>query len=438
MSPKPALCEDLWRQLRSIENLRAAWQRIYANGNNSASPETREQVRRFAASSGAGLKKIQAKLLKDRYRFDPAKGISIRKPGGRGRRGIVLFRIEDRIVQRAILNVVQTIPSIQAQLEAGLNFGGIAGRNFGVPAAVERALEGCQKNEYFIRTDVRKFFDKVPRDRALDALCMHIEDARLAQLLRNAANVELSNLERIPEAERRLFPLGNEGVAQGSCLSPLICNFLLGPLDRQMSGNGIIWVRYIDDIVLFADSRKRAHAALRSARKHLDGLGLDAYDPVDDSTKADEGFTRNTPLTYLGCEILPTRVRPSVANRKKLLSRIKEICAETLANLVNEHLKMADRPTISGAMTEIRNVVRGWGNTYSFCTDDNLMRDTDRLIVAHLEVFLAQAKRRMRLLDPEQRLRALGWMPLSECKKDADDKRCRALVSSFRHTSATP
>ena len=45
--------------------------------------------------------------------------------------------------------------------------------------------------------------------------------------------------------------------------------------------------------------------------------------------------------------------------------------------------------TYAGAISTASNIVRGWGNTYSFCNDDRLMRNIDMQIDRRLASFRA-------------------------------------------------
>lgn len=431
MGPKPRTAKSPSDRLRLRSNLRAAWQTIYGNGIRSSSQETKDQIKQFARAAETAIERIQKQLRSGTFKFRPARGITLKKKNGRDKRGIVLFSVEDRIVQRALLNVIQDIPAIRAQLQTGLNFGGIKGKDFGVPAAVEKALEAAQQNAYYIRTDISRFFDSIPRRRALDALAMHIADAPFVELLHEAANVELDNLQGLGPGEAKLFPLGDKGVAQGSCLSPLLCNVLLAPLDKQMDGRGITWIRYIDDFVLFSDSRERAHKALTSARRQLKALGLDAYSPDERPDKAEQGPTKFG-FTFLGCDIRPDRVRPSQAARDKLVQRVQGLLNETLSELRDPEAAARKGLSVSQAIIDTRNIIQGWGNTYSFCTDDHLMAEVDRRISAIVSGFLVQAKHRIAGLSETERHRALGIHLLTDCRTDGEHERCRRLVSRWK------
>lgn len=279
--------------------LQVAWRVVHRNSLQSQSEETRLEAEEFSKNSQHELATIFTELKNNSFKFPPARGIPIQKKGKSKKRPIVRAPIRTRIVQRAMLDIIQRVPSIRKMLHAGYNFGGIRGG--GVPHAIARAYYTAKTHHYFVRTDIRSFFDSVPRDKAIAPILDAVSgDPEFSALFVSAVTTELDNLAALTEEERKLFPLEDTGVAQGSALSPLICNIFLHNFDRQLNSRGIVCIRYIDDFIIFAPDRKRARRALQSARETLQSLGLDAYDPETEKKKAEEGEVQNG-FTFLGC-----------------------------------------------------------------------------------------------------------------------------------------
>jgi hypothetical protein len=96
------------------------------------------------------LQDIQADLQNDTYRFAKKHGYTKRKSGG-SRRGITIHPVRDRIVQRAILNVLYTtdaslkrrLGNISAVLNQPQSFAGTPGR--GVPEAVAASSRSSKR-----------------------------------------------------------------------------------------------------------------------------------------------------------------------------------------------------------------------------------------------------------------------------------------------------
>ena len=62
-----------------------------------------------------------------------------------------------------------------------------------------------------------------------------------------------------------------EGSPQGGPLSPLLVNICLNEFDWEMYRRGGKLVRYADDIVVFAKSKRAAERLLESCRRYLEG-----------------------------------------------------------------------------------------------------------------------------------------------------------------------
>ena len=61
-----------------------------------------------------------------------------------------------------------------------------------------------------------------------------------------------------------------EGSPQGGNLSPLLANIYLNEFDREFLKRGVPCIRYADDIVLLAKSRKASERLLESSTRYLE------------------------------------------------------------------------------------------------------------------------------------------------------------------------
>lgn len=421
------------KQLRQMTNLNAAWRQVKANADQSASPDIREKSRQFERDLFTNLNRIQRQLQTKTFTFKPADGVIIRRIGKKGR-PIVVAPIESRIVQRALLNVIQSKTSITKELMAGFNYGGVPGPNFGVPAAIAKAVATMQNSRYYIRTDIRSFFVNVPRAKAIEDILLQIRDDDFGDIFRNATKTEIKDIEKYGD-DVNLFPLYETGVAQGSALSPLLCNYLLRDFDRLMNDRGITCIRYIDDFIIFANSKSSAFKALEAGINHLKSLGLDAYNPEnpDHIEKAEHGST-NTEVHFLGCELLKNRIRPSKEKQEELLSKINEIfnnCLQQIKIDPKQAIKHINSgATFSSAIIAATNVIRGWGNTYSFCSDDRLMKNIDIEIEKLFSKFKNSYRNRSNNLSSDDKRRSIGLFMLDDCNKDDSEESARSLIKT--------
>ncbi|HSF10133.1 MAG TPA: reverse transcriptase/maturase family protein [Nitrospirales bacterium] len=258
------------------------------------------------------------------FSFSGVLGIAPKKKGKTEPRPISLIPTDGRIVQRAILNVLQKQSKLQKYLQVETSFGGIEKRG-GVPQAIEKALELIAKGaSYYIKSDISKFFTKIPVKEVLNILRRELCDDEFIELLDTSIRLEVKVLSGY-EKYIHFFDFEEFGTPQGCSLSPLIGNILLFEFDNKMNDSNVSCLRYMDDFIVLATSERAANAAFKKAQSLLVKYGLSAYEsgPKVAKAKADKGWTASR-FEYLGVEFDGSLRRPSRSNRNRLLDRIKE------------------------------------------------------------------------------------------------------------------
>ncbi|SUS07999.1 Maturase [uncultured Defluviicoccus sp.] len=378
---------DLYQRVRGRAYLNAAWRRVRENGLTSLSAETRDAIRVFDADAHKGLRRIQDQLREHRFIFAPQTGVAKPRPGKRPR-PIVIAAVENRIVQRAILDVLQDQPAIIEVLASPNSFGGIRGKGVGdAIASVSNAIS--EGSAYYIRSDIQGFFERIPRGHVIDFLQAHFSNQReFLALFERAAETNLANVARLGD-DAALFPLSAVGVAQGSPLSPLIGNILLREFDAKMNGRGIICVRYIDDFVLLGPSPSVLSKAFANAQAELSRFGISAYDPAANSQKASLGKV-NDGFRFLGCHIKPGLLQPCRSARQSVLQAVDEALARGQKSLKRAAAMSGSRVPRQGyaqTLVEIDHILRGWRHAFAFCNGRSVFRDIDRIIDERLSHF---------------------------------------------------
>lgn len=250
--------DKLFEEATKLKSLNFAWQRIRSNGIRSVQSETRDAIKDFDQDSYGSIYKIQKLLRKNSFVFDPQKGVTKSKKSG-SKRGIVMASVQNRIVERALLDCLQRhVPYVEKVISTETSLGGVPDRS--VPHGIAKIVQAIQSRKYYIRSDITGFFEGIPRDTVINTLSRHIADKRFIKTLEQATTVTLGNEESLGE-DRKLFPDDVDGVAQGSPLSPLFGNILLNDFDVQFNGRGIVCIRFIDDFVLLGDSGEKVKKA---------------------------------------------------------------------------------------------------------------------------------------------------------------------------------
>lgn len=409
--------------VRKTKALHSAWQKVYNNGIRSKSLETRNLVKEFNSNSYSNIQRIYRLLLKDKFRFAPAKGVPIPRPN-KPPRPIVIAPIANRIVQRSILDVLQCEHSIYKYINTLFSFGGI--KDYDEPKGVHTAISAAQTAiaqgaKWYVKSDINNFFTNIPKRKVIDIVSSLIRDNKFIQLFEAAIDVELENMAELGR-KAELFPSFEIGVAQGCCLSPLIGNILLHDFDAGMNGKGVTCLRYIDDFIILAATRKKAEAAFKSGLKVLKSLGLDAYDPNKELSKPSSDRKALIGLTaegidFLGCEVLGNKIRPNSKSRDRLLKRIDEIISESKNLMKQPHICCQNKRSLIHTLESIGNVLEGWGNQYVYSNDLGSMEQMDRSIDDLLTKYLTYYSNSLKSFDEKDfanRRRLLGVHLLSD------------------------
>ena len=113
---------------------------------------------------------------------------------------------------------------------------------------------------YCLKIDVRKYYDSISHKILKEKLASFFKDARLLRLLGKIVDS---------------YP-GDRGIPIGSFLSQFFANFYLSDFDHYLKEKLRIpfVVRYMDDVVIFADDKEKLHTLLGIIKKQLDDLDL--------------------------------------------------------------------------------------------------------------------------------------------------------------------
>ncbi|MFC0409509.1 reverse transcriptase domain-containing protein [Roseomonas elaeocarpi] len=403
--------------MRTTRALLAAWQAVETSARTSGNPEVRAQVDAIRGELPGFLRELQSDLRQGKPIFDPQQGYAKRKkPGSDARRGIVVAPLRNRVVQRAMLDVLQTRePKIRQRLgglpelvETPTSVGGIPER--GPPDAVRLIQAAMQAGaRYFVRSDISDFFTRIPRPPILDQVRQETGDAAFATMLGAALRTDLAN-----EAELRergwlhYFPDATTGVPQGSSLSAWCGNLLLHDFDRALNTAGTVTVRYIDDFVVLAQDRRTAQRAFQQGLQMLKARGLSARDPfAGDDPKAAHGTTA-TGFDFLSFALRPGYVAPSRAAKASLLKMVEDTIKQARQTMDSGVLDHRSRERCyAQTLTLLDDQVRGWGHAFRETNNRVEFHQLDERIDQELRRFEDWFQRRRRTVGDERRARRL-------------------------------
>ncbi len=194
------------------------------------------------------------------YRPGPIRQTRIVRPDGQER---IISRhfLRDKFAQRL---AVECLEPLGERLFHPDSHGYRRGR--GPQTALRVARERLHTGRrWLVDADIRSFFDNVPHRRLRRHVALIIPEPGLRRL------IDLW-LASGPSAGNVLE--GRRGLLQGAVISPWLCNLYLDTLDRAWTDASIPFVRFADDFLLFARSRREAEQALAFTRHRLEKLGL--------------------------------------------------------------------------------------------------------------------------------------------------------------------
>lgn len=445
---------SLYERLRTGTVLRAAWSKVRTSGLNSESSQTRQHTRRFDTDWPTGLARIQRRLQRGEFTFDGEVGVPISKGRAKsGLRPIVLAPIENRIVRRAILEVLQGygavdaprrrrwegVPEVRSVMNTLTSVGGIPER--GVPhglALVDQAV--ANGYDWFIRSDIRNFFTKIPKGTVSRFIREAARDDQFADFFDLALATNLENKEELEERRLfKLFPDPDVGVAQGSALSALAGNIALHAFDAAMNQRRIVCVRYIDDFILLGPSEARVLAAYTSARALLAQMGMDVYELNDaDATAKGKVHAGNifNGTDFLGYKISGRSRQPSGASCKKLLEKLDRVVNDAKRGMYTSTRETPSESSLRyhQAGVALNRITWGWSQSFKYSTARDVFKSLDVEIDKRLLALSDAARHIAGNCDPTIRRRVSGVHLLADTPSASLDMLACEQVGETKET----
>lgn len=129
--------------------------------------------------------------------------------------------------------------------------------------AILKAKEYAEQGyTYAVVLDLSRYFDTINHEILINLLRKNIKDERLVQLIKRYLKSGVMENGVVTETE--------EGSPQGGNLSHLLANIYLNEFDWEFLKRGVPCIRYTDDIVLLAKSKRESERLLESSTRYLE------------------------------------------------------------------------------------------------------------------------------------------------------------------------
>ena len=269
----------------------------------------------------ANIADLHDRIHRGAYRAKPSRRAWIPKPDGR-QRPLGIASLEDKIVQQAVLWVLQ---SIYEQDFLGFSYGFRPGRSqHDALDALSVAITSKRVN-WILDADIEGFFDAIDHEWLIKFLEHRIGDRRILRLIRKWLRAGVS--------EEGEWSKTTVGTPQGAVISPLLSNVYLHYVfdlwiewwRKHRCRGDVVVVRYADDFVIGFENHSEATACLEELRTRFAKFGL----------KLHEGKTRLIEFGRYAIERRAT-TRRGPAGNFRLSWLHAQVCQDAQAGLVHD------------------------------------------------------------------------------------------------------
>lgn len=387
MQHDPALTHDLMERVCELGNLRRSYRQVVSNRGSAGID--RMTVEELGPWTSKNIQTLRASLLNGTYEPQEIRGVAIPKPSG-GTRTLGIPTVVDRLVQQAILQVLQPLcdPGFSDH-----SYGFRPGRS------AHQALKKAKAyvDEGFVKVvdmDLEKFFDRVNHDILMSRLAKRFQDKRLLLIIRRFLSAGMMQDGVCTPRE--------EGVPQGSPLSPLLSNILLDELDKELEHREHRFVRFADDCNIYVRSQAAAERVLQSVENWLwKRLRLKIN---RSKSAAGNTYTRK----FLGYRV--TRQHLMVAPES--IQRLKD----KLRNITRRRLPQS----LETCVEKLNQLIIGWTGYFRLASMRGVLRDLDQWLRRRIRcIKLHQLKRtfpRVEFLKQRGLSAKSAWMTMQSGK----------------------
>lgn len=268
------------REIADPHNLAAAFHAA------AAGKRGRADVEAFRGRLERELERLRAELTDETYCPGPMRCFRIHDPKPRL---IHAPCFRDRVAHHAIMAHAGPV------LDRALIFDTYACRvGKGTLAAVQRASEHAARHAWYGQTDIRAYFASIRHDVLLALLARRFKSKALLRLFERIVRSHAHSPGRGP----------GRGLPIGALTSQYFANFYLSGADRLVLERPDVggYVRYMDDLVWWADDRAAVRRVAEVLRGYLcEELGLKMKPPLHVGQSVHG-------LTFCGFRILPRRL----------------------------------------------------------------------------------------------------------------------------------
>ena len=353
---------DLLERILGRDNLNRAYKRVKANKGapgidgmtvEDALPWLQQHRQELLDSIRAG-----------KYKPQPVRRKEIPKPDG-GVRQLGIPTVIDRVIQQAI---AQQLTPIFEPLFIDGSYGYRPNRS--AQQAIQKVKEYAEQGyTTAVEIDLSKYFDTLNHELLMNMVREEVRDKRVTDLIKKYLKSGVMVEGLLVKTE--------EGSPQGGPLSPLLANIYLNKFDQEMTRRGVKVIRYADDIVILAKSKRAGERLLESSKRFLDGK-LKLKLNTEKSKVVSVYSIRN--FKFLGFALGKGRngvyIRVHAKSLKKAKQKLKELTSRSQGRNVRK------------VMENVKVFIRGWLGYFGIANMKTTMQEWDGWLRRRIRMYI--------------------------------------------------
>ncbi|ETR67726.1 MAG: reverse transcriptase family protein [Candidatus Magnetoglobus multicellularis str. Araruama] len=282
---------NLYIQVSDYENICLAFIKAAKGKQNS------KAVAAFKRSFDENIAKLQIQIRQQTLEVGEYHFFHIWDPKPRF---ICAAKFPERILHHAIMNICEPV------LERYAIDDSYACRKYkGSRKAIDRAQQFARRFKWFLKLDIKKYFDSIDHAISLHLLNKRIKDKQILDLFSQI-------LKTYHTRQGKGLPIGN-------LISQHLANFYLGYYDHWIKENRRIkgYLRYMDDFVLFGDHRSFLKNELAETQFFLNKELALEIKPNIQLNRCTHG------IPFLGYRVFPNKILLSPRSKQRFHKKFR-------------------------------------------------------------------------------------------------------------------
>ena len=353
---------DLLERILSRENLNRAYKRVKANkGAPGIDGMTVEDALPWLREH---REELLEQIRSGKYKPQPVRRKEIPKPDG-GVRQLGIPTVIDRVIQQAIAQ--QLTPIFEPKFIDG-SYGYRPNRS--AQQAIQKVKKYAEEGyTTAVEIDLSKYFDTLNHELLMNMVREEVKDKRVTDLIKKYLKSGVFAEGLLVKTE--------EGSPQGGPLSPLLANIYLNKYDQEMTRRGVKVIRYADDIVILAKSKRAGERLLESSKRYLEEklkLKLNTEKSKVVSVYAIRNFK------FLGFALGKGKngiyIRAHAKSLKKAKQKLKELTSRSQGRNVRI------------VMRNVKVYIRGWLGYFGIASMKTTMQEWDGWLRRRIRMYI--------------------------------------------------